>query len=124
MNIEIESIKKAFLNTDYAYKFIMNNNLQFWMPYYEPQDETLLPTHWFDECLEIYLYEIISLPACQTNEKQSHQSLWFLQSFTKSQCKCKILWKTKKIKSLFNTEDNLNKCLVSYLLPLLVQLPI
>ena len=67
----------------------------------EPEDETLFPTHWFDDRPEIY----ISLPYCQSNEKQSRKFLRSLQSFTKGQCKLKILWKTKKIKSLFNNKD-------------------
>ena len=64
-------------------------------------EETLFPTHLFDDRQEVY----INLPYCQANEKQSREFLRSLQAFTRGQCKLQILRKTKKAKSLFYNKD-------------------
>ena len=99
---EVKLIKKTFLNAGYPYTFVNNTIRNFEVPI--QQVETLLPTHWFDDRKEVH----INLPFCNANYKQSRKFQRSLQSFTRGQCKFKILWKTKKVKSLFKNKDKIN----------------
>ena len=109
LTMELIKIRSTFTKAGYPFWFIDKTFKEFLNP---NEDESLIPTHWFDERKTIF----IRLPYCRQNENESRKFIRKLSSFTQGYFKFKILWSTRKIKSLFNLKDKVkHKAKVIYL---------
>ena len=97
-NYELERITKKFLDAGYPKHFIAATIKEFSTP---STDTDLIP-HWLFEDRQTVL---IRLPFCETNEKDAQKFTAKLTSFTKNKFQFRIIWNTKKIRSLFPLKD-------------------
>ena len=65
------------------------------------EEETLIPKNFFESRILIQ----IELPYCETNEKLSHHFMEKLTKFTNNEYRFMIIWKTRKIQSIFKLKD-------------------
>ena len=101
---EISIIKTKYLNADYPIKFIDNVINQFQSAQEEKNnnEEYLIPPFLFEEPKETIMIEI---PYCEQNEITSKRFINRFQELTQNRYKVFIIWKTKKVRSLFNLKD-------------------
>ena len=97
-NYELERITKKFLDAGYPKHFIAATIKEFST---QSTDTDLIP-HWLFEDRQTVL---IRLPFCETNEKDAQKFTAKLTSFTKNKFQFRIIWNTKKIRSLFPLKD-------------------
>ncbi|KAK3725312.1 hypothetical protein QZH41_002588 [Actinostola sp. cb2023] len=94
---DLQNIINRFQHAGYPWHFIQKVIHEFEDP---SEPTTIIPTNWFDERRPI----LIRIPYCQNNEHQSRSFVRKLERFTRGQYKFIIIWKTKKISSLFQFE--------------------
>ena len=69
----------------------------------ETKEDVIIPPWLFDDRKTV----IISIPYCETNEKQSKTFVDKLTIFTKNKFLFRIVWKTRKIRTLFPLKDKI-----------------
>ena len=97
---EIKLTRKKFYTANYPKKFvddIVNN--------YQADYEFIIPPDFFKEDKQKV---IIELPYSTKNENIQSHFLTKLNNFTGNKFKIQIIWKTRKIKSLFKLKDKIN----------------
>ncbi|KAK3731001.1 hypothetical protein QZH41_006646 [Actinostola sp. cb2023] len=105
---DLQNIINRFQHAGYPWHFIQKVIHEFEYP---SEPTTIIPTNWFDERRPI----LIRIPYCQNNEHQSRSFVRKLERFTRGQYKFIIIWKTKKMSSLFQLKDkNIHKSHVIY----------
>ena len=99
---EIKKIKETFSKAGYPMWFIDKTVNEFTRP--APNQDTILPTQWFDDRKSITL----EIPYCKRNEDETKKLINKLTFFIQGHYRFHIVWRTRKIQSLFKLEDKTN----------------
>ena len=94
---ETKRITKKYSDAGYPIRFIKSVIKQF----NEPPDPEEIPYWLFEDRRTV----LIRLPFCESNEKDSKSFIKRLETFTRDKYIFKIIWTTKKIRSLFPLKD-------------------
>ena len=104
---ETRRITKKYSDAGYPIRFIKSVIRQF----NEPADPEEIPYWLFEDRRTV----LIRLPFCESNEKDSKNFIKRLETFTREKYIFKIIWTTKKIRSLFPLKDkNIHRSSVIY----------
>ena len=99
MELEIEVIKRKFLNADYPPKFLNSVTHQFFIP--KNKDWFIIPPNLFEESKSFILVEI---RYCEENENASKHFIKKFETFTSRCYGIAIKWVTRKVKLLFKVK--------------------
>ena len=103
---ELTIIRKKYRNADYPVRFTESVITQFKLKIQRNQEPVNIPEE--DISPETPKRFIpIYIPYCESNEKISHQFLKRVNAFTNNKFKPVIMWKTKRVKSLFHIKDKI-----------------
>ena len=94
---ETKRITKKYIDAGYPPRFIKSVINQF----NEPDDPEIIPKWLFEDRRTV----LIRLPYCESNETDTKKFMDRLEAFTNCKYIFKIIWNTKKIRSLFPLKD-------------------
>ena len=103
---EIKLTRMKFKKAGYPSRFVESIIKSF----LEPKEEFIIPPNLFKDRVTIN----VQIPYSTQNEKIQHQFTKKFHDFTNNKYIIRIIWKTRKIKSLFHLKDK-NVYPVSYL---------
>ena len=96
---EVNHIKEKYIEADFPKRFInsvVNDFLSI------PKDEEMIISTWlFDERSTVLLY----LPYSRKNEEYTKSFISRINKFTNNKFNIKIIWQTRKIRSIFKLKD-------------------
>ena len=98
-NQEVNRNKEKYTKADFPKRFInsvVNDFLSI-----SKDDEMIIPTWLFDECSTVQLY----LSSSRQNEEYIKIFINKFNKFTNNKFNIKIIWQTRKIKSIFKLND-------------------
>ena len=96
--LEKQCIKKKYISVNFPYNFIQSS-----FNSYQQKCELLIPNWLFEEKNRKTIY--IRIPFCQSNEHYALTFIRILEGCTKEKCSFVVIWKTRKIRSLFNLKE-------------------
>ena len=101
-NEEIPVIKEQYLKADYPLRFINSVINEFQKNKNTLEESFIIPPNFFEEEKPFISIEI---PYCELNETKSKHFLKKFHTFTKESFRLVIIWKTRKIRTLFPLKD-------------------
>ena len=104
---ELTVIRKKYKYADYPVKFTESVIRQFKLKIQRTQETINLPEHDIPPEGGNKRFIPIYIPYCESNENISQQFLKRINNFTNDKFKPVVMWKTKRIKSLFQLKDKI-----------------